>query len=260
MAVILAAFGEGAFIRRVGGRVEHPRVLAVACHALALEVGDVLGQRRRAEARALVAHDARFHHHAAGVRSQPDRDRRAPAASEARPAAALARAEAVADMARPSSRPASPRRQRSVGACRHGCRAGCAQAGRAGRRRASSWCRAPMRVRATALEALKCLHNLRKAPAAGVGGVGEFLNLPNHMRRAEGRPFPLPSVGWSPPLPCAHTQTCPIARQTPMRPKAAHSLGSRADRGANSPSDCGARPVQSAAGLAIGSTFATSSG
>jgi hypothetical protein len=28
------------------------------------------------------------------------------------------------------------------------------------------------------------------------------------------------------------------ARQTPMRPKAAHSLGSCADRGANSPSDC----------------------
>src|SRR6185312_4439870 len=29
MAVILAAFGEGAFIRCVGGRIEHPRVLAV---------------------------------------------------------------------------------------------------------------------------------------------------------------------------------------------------------------------------------------
>jgi hypothetical protein len=46
-----------------------------------------------------------------------------------------------------------------------------------------------------ALEALKCLHYLPKAPAASVGDVGEFLNLPNHMRRADGRPFPLPSVG-----------------------------------------------------------------
>ena len=100
MAVILAALGEGAFIRRVGARIEHPRVLAVARHTLALEVGDVLGQRRRAEPRALVTYDARFHHHAAGVRSESNRDRRAPAAAEARPAAALARAEAVADVAR----------------------------------------------------------------------------------------------------------------------------------------------------------------
>ena len=56
------------------------------------------GQRRRAEARALMADDARLHHHAPGVRAQPDRDRRAPAAAEPRAAAALARAEAVADM------------------------------------------------------------------------------------------------------------------------------------------------------------------
>src|SRR6185312_3633261 len=98
MAVILAAFGEGAFIRCVGGRIEHPRVLAVACHTLALEVSHVLGQRRRAEPCALVTYDACFHHHAAGVRSESNRDRRAPAASEARPAPALARSEAVADM------------------------------------------------------------------------------------------------------------------------------------------------------------------
>ena len=98
VAIILAALGEGAFIGRVGGGVEHARVLAVACHALALQVGDVLGQRRRTEARALMAHDARLHHHAPGVRAQPDRDRRAAAAAEPRAAAALARSEAVADM------------------------------------------------------------------------------------------------------------------------------------------------------------------
>jgi hypothetical protein len=34
-----------------------------------------------------------------------------------------------------------------------------------------------------ALEALKCLHYLQKAPAAGIGDVGKFLNLPNHMRQ-----------------------------------------------------------------------------
>jgi len=56
-------------------------------------------------------------------------------------------------------------------------------------------------------------------------------------------------VGWSSPLPRAHTQTHPMDRQTPMRPKAAHNLGSRSDRGANSPSDCGSRSVQSVAGL-----------
>ena len=56
-------------------------------------------------------------------------------------------------------------------------------------------------------------------------------------------------MGWSSPLPCAHTQTYPMDRQTPMRSKGVHSLCSRVDRGANSPTDCGARPVQSVAGL-----------
>ena len=90
MAVILAALGEGAFIRRIGGGVEHARVLAVARHALALQVRDMLWERRGAEARALMADDARLHHHAPGVGTQADRDRRAPAAAEPRAAAALA--------------------------------------------------------------------------------------------------------------------------------------------------------------------------
>src|SRR5579863_1360983 len=42
-----------------------------------------------------------------------------------------------------------------------------------------------------------------------------------------------------------------MARQIPIRPKAAHNPGPRADRGANSPSACGARPVQSVAGLSM---------
>jgi hypothetical protein len=44
-----------------------------------------------------------------------------------------------------------------------------------------------------ALEALKCLHYLPKAPAAGVGDVGKFLNLPNHMRQTAVGAFILPS-------------------------------------------------------------------
>ena len=36
-----------------------------------------------------------------------------------------------------------------------------------------------------------------------------------------------------------------------MRPKGAHNPGPRVDKGANSPADCGTRPVQSVAGLAI---------
>src|SRR5215469_7331050 len=63
--------------------------------------------------------------------------------------------------------------------------------------------------------------------------------------------FILPSVGWSLPLPCACTQIYPMACQTPMRPQAAHSMGSRGDRGTNSPPDCGERPVQSVAGLGM---------
>ena len=98
MAIVLAALGEGALIRRVGGGVEHARVIAVARHPLALEISDVLRERRRAEAGALVAHNARLHRNAPGVRAQADRDRRTPAASKTRSAATLARAEAVADM------------------------------------------------------------------------------------------------------------------------------------------------------------------
>ena len=43
MAVVLAAFGKGAFIRRIRPRVEHPGVRTVARHALALQIGDMLG-------------------------------------------------------------------------------------------------------------------------------------------------------------------------------------------------------------------------
>ena len=72
---------------------------AVAGHAVALQIGDVLGQRRGAETRALVSDDTRLHHHAPSVGAQLDLDRRPSATSELRAAAALAGAEARADVA-----------------------------------------------------------------------------------------------------------------------------------------------------------------
>jgi hypothetical protein len=51
-----------------------------------------------------------------------------------------------------------------------------------------------------ALGALKILAFLAKAPAGPVRQTPKISNPTSHMRRAEGRPFPLPSmVGASPP-------------------------------------------------------------
>jgi hypothetical protein len=102
-----------------------------------------------------------------------------------------------------------------------------------------------MRSAATALGGLKCFDYLRKAPAAGLGGVGKFLNLPNHMRRAEGQPFPLPSVGWVPVPPACHTQTCARALRSTIEIEAAHCDRLVDERATNKPSDRGARPVES---------------
>src|SRR6185437_7822420 len=100
VAVVLAAFREAALVGVIAGRIEHPRRCSVTGDAVALEIGDVLGQRRRAEPRALVTDDARFGHDAPRVRAQPDRDRGAAPTAEARPAPALAGPEAVADVPR----------------------------------------------------------------------------------------------------------------------------------------------------------------
>jgi hypothetical protein len=100
VAIILAAFGEGALVRAIRGGVEHARVLAVARHTLPLEIGEMLGQRRRSEPRAVVAHHPRLHHHAPGVGPQADRHRRTPPAAKPRPAPGLARSKVVADMPR----------------------------------------------------------------------------------------------------------------------------------------------------------------
>ena len=70
-------------------RVKHPSIFAVSGNSLPFQVIDVLGEGRRAEAAALVTHDARLHHHAAGVRPQLDGDRSSPAAAEPGAAPAL---------------------------------------------------------------------------------------------------------------------------------------------------------------------------
>jgi hypothetical protein len=77
--VILAAFGEGAFVSYFRVRVEHPSILAVSGN----------WERRGAEAAALVTHDTRLHHHAPGVRPQLDVDPSSPAAAEPGVAPAL---------------------------------------------------------------------------------------------------------------------------------------------------------------------------
>ena len=53
MPVILAALGEGFRVGIVRRRVEHPRVRPISRHALALEIGHMFGQRRRAKRFAL---------------------------------------------------------------------------------------------------------------------------------------------------------------------------------------------------------------
>jgi hypothetical protein len=98
-----------------------------------------------------------------------------------------------------------------------------------------------------ALGALKLLSYLKEAPAAGVGGIDEFLNLPNHMRRTAGRPFPLPSVGWVPMPPLHDPQTSATALQSMIISKRAHCGRSLDGKATNSPSDCGASAVQSCA-------------
>src|SRR5215207_7222973 len=62
MPVILAAPSKGALIRRIRPGIEHPGVRAVARHALAIQIGDVLGQRGRAKARAVMTDHARLHY------------------------------------------------------------------------------------------------------------------------------------------------------------------------------------------------------
>ena len=93
---------------------------------------------------------------------------------------------------------------------------------------------------------------MREAPAGGVGDVGKILNPPNHIRRAEGRPFPLPSVGWVPVLTVPrHRKPAATARHATMSRRSRSWRPLPVDDATNRPSDCGARPVQSCAGRSV---------
>src|ERR1700682_5514464 len=102
MPVILASLGGGMFVGGIGMRIEHRGPRAVAGDPFALQIGDVLGERRRTEARPLMTDDARLHHHPTRSSAQRQGERRAPASAEARAAGAgLATPKAFADMAGP---------------------------------------------------------------------------------------------------------------------------------------------------------------
>ena len=159
MTVILATLREGSFVGCIGGGVEHARICAVARDALALEIGHVLGQRCRTEPGPLMADHARFHHHAPGV---PERSRIETAARRPRPGRERLHCPGLSGSycrhARELLR--GPHHLADEGLwtlARRGCRAGCARAGRAGRRRGSSWRNVRRRFRAMALGALKLL-------------------------------------------------------------------------------------------------------
>ena len=101
MPVLLAPFGESLRVGVVGGGVEHPGVRAVAGHSLALEVGDMLRERRGTKSGAAVAHDPGHDDDAPAGRAGGQGQRRPPSAAEGRTSGgAAASLERLASMAR----------------------------------------------------------------------------------------------------------------------------------------------------------------
>ncbi len=101
MPVLLASLDESLRIDIVGSSVEHPGVRAAAGDALASEVGDVLGQGRRAKAAATVAHDSGHDDDATAWRARGEGQRRSPSAANGRAAYSTAASpEGLASVAR----------------------------------------------------------------------------------------------------------------------------------------------------------------
>ena len=101
MPVLLAPFDESLCVGVVGSRVEHTGVSAVAGDALAFEVGDVLGERRRTKTAAAVAHDPGHDDDAPAWRAGGEGQRRPPSAAEGRAASSpAALPEGLASVAR----------------------------------------------------------------------------------------------------------------------------------------------------------------
>src|SRR5208283_4957964 len=82
--VIFRSIGKSSIVGTVALGVEHARLSAVARNALALQIGDMRRHRRRAESTALMAHDSRLHHDAAGGREQSNAAEREPPSPESR--------------------------------------------------------------------------------------------------------------------------------------------------------------------------------
>ena len=101
MPVLFAPFGESLRVGVVGGCVEHPGICAVAGHSVALEVGDMLRERRRTKSAATVAHDPGHDDDAPAGRSGGQGQRRPPSAAEGRTSGgAAASPERLASVAR----------------------------------------------------------------------------------------------------------------------------------------------------------------
>ena len=137
----------------------------------------------------------------------------------------------------PSSRPASPRRQRSAGvwhaavaAAEFGCR----------RLRQSSAQRS-WESRWMAVGPLKVLRKAPEPPAGGSWRMPKNLYPTNRLRLPDGRAFPLPSKGRVHVPSLRHTQFSPTALQSTI----AHCNRPLSNRATNSPLDCGTRPVKS---------------
>src|SRR5271166_4243821 len=86
MPVLLAPRGKSLRVGIIGSRVEHPGVRADAGDALALEVGDMLGERRRTKAADAVAHDPDHYDDAPAGRAGGQGQRRPPPSAEGRAA------------------------------------------------------------------------------------------------------------------------------------------------------------------------------
>ena len=84
MPVLFAPFGESLRVGVVGGCVEHPGICAVAGHSVALQVGDMLRERRGTKSAASVAHDPGHDDDAPAGRSGGQGQRRPPSAAEGR--------------------------------------------------------------------------------------------------------------------------------------------------------------------------------
>ncbi len=101
MPVLLAPLDESLRVGVVGSRIEHPSVGAVAGDARPFEIGDMLGQRRRTKAAAVVAHDPGHDDDAPACRAGGQGQRRAPSATEGRaPNGTAASPERLASVAR----------------------------------------------------------------------------------------------------------------------------------------------------------------